>query len=50
MTTHPTWYQWKIKASDDTTLVAYGASYPDAQQKAQTMLEQYEKSIKLVMS
>lgn len=43
MTTHQTWYQWKVKASDGTIIVAIGASYPDAQQKAQTMLKEYEQ-------
>lgn len=46
MTTHPTWYQWKVKASDGAIIVANGASYPDAQQKAQTMLKEYEQSHK----
>jgi hypothetical protein len=45
MTKHPTWYEWKLQASDGTMVVAFGASYPDAQQKARIALAQYEQSI-----
>jgi len=43
MTKHPTWYECKLETSDGTIIVAIGASYPDAQQKAQTMLKEYEQ-------
>lgn len=45
MTKHPTWYECKLQASDGNIVVAFGASYPDAQQKAQIALAQYEQSI-----
>ena len=41
-TQHPTWYLWKLTAKDGTLIQAFGASYPDAQEKAAIALAKYE--------